>query len=225
MSDVLAEIPHAVLFDLDGTLLDTAPDLAAALNQARVNYGLSEMPLEEIRPLISHGSYALTSLGCPAPADSDRAEEFRQYLLRHYAENVAVKTILFEGMDVVLATLERNDIPWGIVTNKPGHLTRPLLNQMGLHDRAAVVISGDTIEEKKPHPAPLILAAKCLGIASNNCMYIGDAERDVIAGNAAGMRTVVATYGYIPADEEPMNWGADGVIGHPLEVTNWLALQ
>ncbi len=215
-------VPRGILFDLDGTLLDTAPDLAAALNYARQKYGLNKLALEDIRPLVSHGSHALTALGCPSPKQSERAEEFRQALLDYYAQNVAVGTTLFDGMDVVLQTLEAQLIPWGIVTNKPEYLTGSLLDRMNLSERCAVVISGDTIDEKKPHPAPLKLAAKRIGVDPHACIYVGDAERDVIAGNAAGMQTLVATYGYISADEEPTQWGADGVIGEPIEVTRWL---
>jgi len=219
----MARAPSKVLFDLDGTLLDTAPDLAWALNEVRARKGLPALDFERIRPHVSHGSFALTRIGCDADETSDDFEQFRLALLEIYSENVARETRLFAGMDLLLADLEARSILWGIVTNKPGWLTNPLLEQLGLDARAAVVISGDTTEKKKPHPAPLLLAAERMRTRPRECVYVGDAERDVAAGKSAGMYTLAALYGYIGPDDSPFDWGADAMVNAPLEVAAWLA--
>ncbi len=211
-----------VLFDLDGTLLDTAPDLAWALNEVRAANGLPALEFERIRPHVSHGSFALTKIGCDASEGSAEFERFRLAVLELYSENVARETQLFEGMDQLLDDLDSRSIPWGIVTNKPGWLTVPLLQQLNLQSRAGVVVSGDTAPEKKPHPAPLLLAAEHMGTPPGECVYVGDAERDVAAGKAAGMYTLAALYGYIGADDVPSNWGADALIRSPLDIRRWL---
>jgi 2-phosphoglycolate phosphatase len=213
--------PTNFLFDLDGTLLDTAPDLASALNRVRAKSNLPPISFERIRSIVSHGSYALCRLGSELLEESSKFEEFRLEFLDQYARHVARETRLFEGMDQLLRTLESANIPWGIVTNKPASLTEPLLTELGLDRRAAVVISGDTIAQKKPHPAPLLLAAERMHVSAGHCVYIGDAERDIAGGNAAGMRTIAVRYGYIAHDESPDGWGAEVVVNSPSEIIDW----
>ncbi len=211
-----------VLFDLDGTLLDTAPDMAWALNQMRIRDGNEVLDFQLIRPHVSHGSFALSRIGCDAAEGSDEFERFRLGLLQIYSDNIARETRLFVGVAEILRELESRSIQWGIVTNKPSWLTTPLLQQLELAKRATIVISGDTIPEKKPHPAQLLLAAERLNTSPGNCVYIGDAERDIVAGNAAGMLTVAALYGYLSADDAPATWGADNIVRTPTELGEWL---
>lgn len=219
----MLHVPSKVLFDLDGTLLDTAPGLAWALNEVRAAKGLQGLDFDRIRAQVSHGSVALTRIGCDADEGSDEFELFRRALLRIYRDNVAHETRLFEGMAELLHHLESRSIPWGIVTSKPGWLTLPLLQALDLETRAAVVISGDTAAQRKPHPAPLLLAAERLCTSPQECVYVGDAERDIHAGKAAGMYTLAALYGYIGADDSPAHWGADALVRTPLEIEIWLA--
>lgn len=213
---------HALLFDLDGTLLDTAPDMGAALNRLRLEENLEALDFETIRPNVSHGSLRLISLGFPE-AGGDEFERLRLRFLDLYAENVALETRLFPGLEKVLAESERLGIPWGVVTNKPGWLTGPLLAALGLDARAACVVSGDTLAVRKPHPLPLYHAAELLEVEPNRCVYVGDAERDIQAGRAAGMTTIVAAYGYIGTDERIDSWSASGVVRQPLELLEWIA--
>jgi phosphoglycolate phosphatase len=208
----------AVLFDLDGTLLDTAPDLAAALNRLRQLEGLAPLPYADIRPHVSHGSKALTRLGFELPPESAEFEALRLRLLDLYREDVASRSRLFDGMATVLLGLQSTGLSWGIVTNKPGWLTTPLLAQIALPVHPGCVISGDTLSVSKPDPAPLLLAAAQLGIPPQNCLYIGDAARDVEAGQRAGMATLVAAYGYLTQDDIPTDWGAGGMVDSPLEI-------
>jgi N-acetyl-D-muramate 6-phosphate phosphatase len=212
---------RAVLFDLDGTLLDTAHDLAGALNELRRQEGLEALPFVRIRNQVSHGSSALVRLGFP---DANEAEflALRERLLEIYRGALVVHTVPFDGMPELLTRLERDHIPWGVVTNKPGFLTEPLLEQLGLRTRAGVVVSGDTLAERKPHPLPLLYAAQQLGVAPSASVYVGDAQRDVQAARAAGMRAVVACFGYIGPEETPRAWPADAWVHSPLEIYDWL---
>ncbi len=214
---------HGVLFDLDGTLLDTAPDLAAALNRTRADYGLPALPYAAIRPWVSHGSYALTRLGFEFAETSAEFEAARLALLDHYHAHLAEGTAPFPGMRALLAELEARGVAWGIVTNKPAWLTEPLLARLGLDWCPACIVSGDTLPERKPHPAPLLHAARLLGCAPACCVYVGDAERDVAAGRAAGMRTLVAAYGYLAPDDEPARWQAHAILDSPQALARWLA--
>ena len=208
-------MPSALLFDLDGTLADTAPDLAAALNAVLRAEGRSALPLEVIRPHVSHGAPRLVRLGFGAEIPEDEFERLRTQLLHAYAGAVCEETRLFEGMEEVLRHLESAGIPWGIVTNKPGWLTEPLLEAMGMMPRVRSVVSGDTLQRRKPHPDPLLLAASQMGVEPQHCVYAGDAQRDIDAGHAAGMYTVAVTWGYIPEEEEPGRWGAHRLIRQP----------
>ncbi len=214
--------PRAILFDLDGTLLDTAPDMALALNRVRAEDGLEPLSFENIRPLVSHGSLALTRLGFEFSEQSDEFEARRQRLLDIYADHVADATQLFPGMAGVLDRIEQTDRQWGIVTNKPHWLTTPLLDALNLAERAGCVISGDSTKRLKPHPDPLLEAAEQLGADPSSCLYIGDAERDVEAAIAAHMPVLIATYGYIAADEDPLTWGGVGQVAAPHDILAWL---
>lgn len=207
---------EAVLFDLDGTLIDTAPDMGGALNNLLIEEGLSPLPLETIRPYVSQGGLVLTQLGFSAHVTDDEIEPLRQRYLQHYRDIVADNSVLFNGFEEILQTLKDNQLAWGIVTNKPEWLTTPLLEQLGLS--SPVVICGDTLEHRKPHPLPLQVAAKNLGIDCQKCIYVGDDERDIIAGRAANMKTLIAAYGYISTDTVLDDWQADGIIQQPLDL-------
>jgi phosphoglycolate phosphatase len=211
----------ALLLDLDGTLLDTAPDMGGALNLLRREHGFEPLPHSAIRPVVSHGAVRLVALGFPE-ATGNEFERLRLRFLDLYAANLATGTRLFPGFDAVLSVLEERGIPWGIVTNKPAWLTDPLLAALGLAGRAACAVSGDTVAERKPHPLPLLHAASLIGVPSDRCVYVGDAERDIQAGRAAGMTAVVAAYGYLGADEDPLRWEPHGVVDAPLELLQWL---
>ena len=213
---------RTVLFDLDGTLLDTAPDLADALNTVLANNGRAPLPYETIRPVVSHGGIALIDLGFGLAHTDPQFETLRAQLLKAYRSNISRKTRPFPGIADVLDTLEERGINWGVVTNKPGWLTDPLLHDLDLYSRAACVVSGDTLDERKPHPAPMLHACEQAGSAPAQCVYVGDARRDIEAGNNAGMHTVVALFGYIPDDDDPHAWQADAAINTPAELLDWL---
>ncbi len=211
-----------VLFDLDGTLADTAPDLAAALNAVRQAKGEPALPFEKIRPAVSHGGKALIEVGFNLSPDSDEAETLRLQLLDHYRDNIANHTRLFPGMEKVLTYIEQSGANWGVVTNKPGWLTEPLMAELGLQPRAACIISGDTLNERKPHPAPLLHACELAGSQPEDCVYIGDAERDIMAGKRAGMHTLLALFGYLDESDQPHEWGADASVESPQAILHWL---
>lgn len=212
----------ALLLDLDGTLLDTAPDMGGALNRLRVEHGLEPLPSTVIRPVVSHGAVRLVALGFPG-AEGDALEQLRLRFLEIYARNLAEHTCLFPGIDAVLTELEDRGLPWGVVTNKPAWLTDPLLEALALGHRAACVVSGDTLPERKPHPLPLLHAAALAGVPPEHCVYVGDAERDIQAGRAAGMATVVAAYGYLSADDDPRSWQPTGIVSEPADLREWMA--
>ncbi|MDH5184319.1 MAG: phosphoglycolate phosphatase [Gammaproteobacteria bacterium] len=218
----MSNVIRTVLFDLDGTLADTAPDLAYALNEVRREQGLEAMPFEQIRPVVSHGGIALIRLGFQLEPEQAEFEPLRHRLLQIYQDNISTLTTLFEGMETVLDRLEKRGVLWGVVTNKPAWLTNPLMEQMGLAKRAATIISGDTLPQRKPHPAPMLLACEQTGSQPEQCLYIGDAERDIEAGRAAGMKTMVALFGYIEEHDQPEQWGADSMIDTPLSILDWL---
>ncbi len=220
----LARPGHGVLFDLDGTLLDTAPDMVGALNELRMLEGLAPLPCAALRQHVSHGSARLVSVGFGLDA-GDEFERLRQRFLDVYRARLASDTRPFEGMEAVLAAVESAGFAWGVVTNKPGWLTEPLLQELKLRERCACVVSGDSLPVRKPHPAPLLHAAETLGLAPAHCTYVGDAERDIQAGRAAGMRTLVAAFGYLGDGDQPATWEADGIVSTPLELLGWLGLE
>jgi N-acetyl-D-muramate 6-phosphate phosphatase len=212
---------EAVLFDLDGTLLDTAPDMIGTLNSLRLDNGLAPLPFAAVRAEVSHGSSRLVQIGFPG-ADAERCALLQRRFLELYGARLAAETRLFDGMDRVLVELSRRGLGAGIVTNKPARLTDALLEQLGLRARFVCVVSGDTLPERKPHPLPMLHAARLAGAAPEACVYVGDAQRDVQAAHAAGMRALVAVYGYLRTDEDWAAWGGDGSIGRPAELLDWL---
>lgn len=212
---------RAVLFDLDGTLLDTAPDMVGALNALRLEHGRPALPYEDVRILVSHGGGRLVKLGFP-DADAATFEHLLRRFLDGYRANLSVHTRLFDGMAAVLDELTRRGMPLGIVTNKPAWLTDPLLEQLGLARRFACVVSGDTVSARKPDAMPMLHAAKVADVRPEQCLYVGDAERDVAAAHAAGMPALVATYGYLEPGENWRAWGGDGFIERPAQLLEWL---
>ncbi len=210
-----------MLFDLDGTLLDTAPDLIRALNHVRVDQGREPMAYDVARTQVSHGSSGLIRLGFP-DLSGEPLEKLRLQLLDFYSAHLSLGTKLFDGCQAVLDNLAARGMTWGIVTNKPEFLTTPLLATLGLDRVAGSVVSGDTLPQRKPHPAPLLLAASQLSLPPDQCLYVGDAERDVQASRAAGMPVLVARYGYLGPDDDPEGWQPDGHIDSPLGIIDWL---
>ena len=212
----------AVLFDLDGTLADTALDLGYALNEQRRLHGLPPLPHEQIRPYASHGTIGLLEAGFGLAPEDESFAAMREEYLKLYTANLCRLTHLFEGMAQTLAQLEQRGMAWGVVTNKPARFTDPLMAALGLSERAASIISGDTCAHPKPHPEPLLCASREIGLEPQQCAYVGDAQRDMEAAIAAGMRPIVALYGYLGANDRPQEWAAHGMIESPLELLNLL---
>lgn len=211
-------IRTGLLFDLDGTLADTAPDLVAVLNRLLAEAGRPPVPYSIARNVVSHGAIGLIRLGFGLAPDTAVDESLRQRFLDLYVENGHINSSLFIPLNIILSISSSIGARWGVVTNKPEMLTVPLLDCLGVLESAAVVVSGDTLPQRKPDPAPLTLAARELGLAPADCIYLGDAERDVIAGRAAGMRTVSTSYGYIRPGEDPTRWQADANVDHPRKI-------
>lgn len=207
-----------VLFDLDGTLADTAPNLGRALNTQRERHGLPPLPDDVIRPHASHGTRGLLGVGFDLSPGDAVFGAMRDEYLALYDEVFCQRPALFEGMAELLSEIEAQGLLWGIVTNKPRRFTIPLMDALGLSKRAASIVSGDDCERPKPYPDTLLLASKQTGVEPDGCIYVGDAERDIVAGKAAGMATFVATYGYLGDDDKPEEWGAQGMISTPLEL-------
>ena len=207
-----------ILFDLDGTLVDTAHDLGAALNIQLERHGKPALPHEVIRPVASHGSRGLLELGFKlSPADNNFLAMRDEYLAI-YEDVLTHSPELFDGMSEVLETIEANGLNWGIVTNKPKRFTAPIMRSMQLDKRAACIISGDDAPRPKPYPDTLLMACSIMNTQAKNCIYIGDAARDIEAGQAAGMRTAVALYGYLSEMDDPVNWGADFMVEQPADI-------
>lgn len=217
----MAEPLKAVLFDLDGTLLDTAPDLGQALNRVRGDEGLPPLPDALIRTQVSHGGKALIQLGFPERSADDK-ETLRLRLLSYYSANIADQTRPFPGMDTLLDILDAQNIPWGIITNKPMRFTDPLCEALGLDRRAQAIVSGDTADHPKPHPEPMLLAAQACGVTAEQCVYIGDAQRDIEAGRNAGMTTVAALFGYLSDSDQPQDWQAHVMAESVQDLSHWL---
>lgn len=218
-----ARLPvRAVLFDLDGTLADTAPDLAAAANRVRADRALPPLPLAALRGYASAGARGLLGAAIGITGDDADYESLRDAFLAYYENALCEHTRLFDGTIEVLAELERRGLPWGIVTNKAQRFTLPLLKRLALVPRSGAIVCGDTTPYIKPHPAPLLAAAQALGIDAACCVYVGDAERDITAGIAAGMKTLVARYGYFPPEDVPERWPADGTIDSLPALLDWL---
>ncbi len=213
---------RAVLFDLDGTLVDTAPDLGHALNLQRARHGLPPLAAAVIRPQASHGARGLIELGFDLHPDHARFAGMREEFLQIYADNLCLYSRPFAGILELLDALEARHIPWGVVTNKPARFTEPLMSLLDLAERAACIVSGDTCPQPKPHPAPMLAAAELCGTRPGECLYLGDAERDIEAARAAAMPALVAAWGYLGADDTPHAWGARAQIRHPLETLEHL---
>jgi len=215
-------VTRVVLFDLDGTLVDTARDLGLALNEMRHSRGLTPVADASIRAQASHGARGLLRIGFGLVPTDDGYEAMRQEFLDIYAGRLTTSSTLFPGMADVLEAIEARDMRWGVVTNKPARFTEPLLDHLGLGSRAACVVCGDTCPRPKPHPDPLFHACRQTDARPQDCLYVGDAQRDVEAATAAGMPTLVALYGYIAEEDRPREWGARGYIDRPLDLLGYL---
>lgn len=198
----------AVLFDLDGTLVDTAPDMVAVLQAMQSAHGIDPLPYDVGRTYVSNGAIGLLGVGFP-DANASYGDELHIEFLERYAETLCEASGVFTGLEALLDRLEAADCPWGVVTNKPEYLTNPLLDALGLASRCACAVSGDSLPVRKPDPAPLLLACDMAGVEPHRTIYVGDASRDIEAGLRAGTATIAATYGYITEDDDPREWGAD----------------
>ena len=214
--------PQAVFFDLDGTLADTADDLAAPVNAMRVESGLPPLPVEALRPYASMGARGLIGAGLGVTPEDAAFAALRDDFLRRYERDICVRTALFAGMAEVIGRLEGNGIVWGVVSNKVERYVRPILASLGLLTRSAAAIGGDTTAHAKPHPEPLLHAARLTGVAAERSVYVGDDRRDIEAGRAAGMITVAAAYGFCGDASPPAHWGADFLIDHPAQLLTLL---
>ena len=212
----------AVLFDLDGTLIDSAPDLAATANAMRASRGLEALPYERLRPMVGSGARGMVGAAFGITPEDDSYLALRDEFLERYAVGLLEQTRLFADVAPVVERIERAGLPWGIVTNKATRFTTPVVVGLGL--RAAVVISGDTTPHSKPHPAPLLEAARRLECLPTRCVYVGDDLRDMMAGRSAGMATLAAAWGYLGETQPIGDWGADAIIEDPSELLNWLGL-
>lgn len=214
---------RAVLFDLDGTLIDSAPDLGAAADKMRTDRGLPSLPPQAYRPMAGAGARGMIGVAFGHGTDHPEYERLREEFFLNYEACLTERTYAFEGVPELLAALERMGLGWGVVTNKMERFTLPLVRQMPLFATAAAVVCGDTTPHAKPHPAPLFEAARRLGLAPQHCLYVGDDERDIQAGRAAGMPTVAACYGYLGATGDTLSWGADVQINSALDLLKYLA--
>jgi phosphoglycolate phosphatase len=215
---------RAVLFDLDGTLIDSAPDLAAAANALRAARGLGPLPYEALRPMVGAGARGMVGAAFGVAPGHEEFETLREEFLQRYQQGLLERTVVFGDMEPLLVALEAQGLPWGIVTNKASRFTDPVVCGLGLRHRAAVVISGDTTPHAKPHPEPLLEAARRLGLPAEACVYVGDDLRDMQAGRAAGMATLAAAWGYLGQGEAIEDWGADAILKSPRQLLNWLGL-
>jgi len=214
--------PKAVLFDLDGTLIDSAPDLGAAADKMRTDRGLPSLEYALYRPVAGSGARGMLHVAFGMTEAHADYEDFKNEFLNNYQQAMTVKTTVFSGVTDMLAALPAMGLRWGVVTNKSQRFTIPLSQHMELFKTAGAVVSGDTTPHAKPHPAPLFEGARLLDLPPGDCWYVGDDERDIVAGKAAGMVTVAANYGYLGVETEVLHWGADFVIHHPMELVDLL---
>lgn len=212
----------AVLFDLDGTLIDSAPDLGAAADKMRTDRGLPSLPLERYRPMAGSGARGMLGEAFGMTPDHPEFSMMREEFFTNYESQMTVRTQIFDGVPEMVHQILRRNMAWGVVTNKAARFTEPLTRAIPLFLTAGAVVSGDTTAHSKPHPAPLLEAASRLGIQPEQCIYVGDDERDIVAGLAAGMGTVAASYGYLGAKSDPMAWGAHAAIKTPMELLKLL---
>lgn len=213
---------RAVLFDLDGTLIDSAPDLGAAADRMRIDRGLQSLPYERYRPMAGAGARGMLGVGFGITPDSPEFPEMREEFFRNYEQCMTERTYAFDGVTELIAQLQAVAMPWGVVTNKSMRFTDPLTQQMPLFASAGAIVSGDTTPHAKPHPAPLLEAAARIGLPPQCFVSVGDDERDIVAGKAAGMKTVAACYGYLGATSDTLHWQADAQINSPLELLKLL---
>lgn len=213
-----------VLFDLDGTLVDTAPDLIACLNKALAAHSYPAVSHEAIKPCISLGALAMIKYAVP-DIDSNQENQLLEFMLDCYQNNIAEHSRFFTGMAETLNNIENLGLKWGVVTNKRERFTLPLMDALNLSSRAACVISGDTTANSKPHPEPMLAACLQAKVQPENCVYIGDAAHDIAAGKSANMKTLAAVYGYLKEGDQPENWGADALIKHPQQLKQWIKDQ
>jgi phosphoglycolate phosphatase len=209
---------EAVLFDLDGTLIDSAPDLGAAVDRMRTRRGLPSLPLERYRPMAGAGARGMLGIAFGMAPDHPDFERMREEFFVSYEGSMTQHTRIFDGVPELISRLCERGLRWGVVTNKSSRFTDPLTRSMDLFASSGAVVSGDTTPHAKPHPAPLLEAARRLQVAPSRCIYVGDDERDVAAGRAAGMATIAAAYGYLGANAQVVEWGADARIEHPLSL-------
>jgi N-acetyl-D-muramate 6-phosphate phosphatase len=213
---------RGVLFDLDGTLIDSAPDLAGAANRLRADHGLEPLPLDMLRPMVGSGARGMVGVAFGVAPGEARFEPLRDTFLAHYEAMLLERTAPFAGVEELLSALEAAGIPWGIVTNKAARFTLPIVAGLKLDERAAAVVCGDTTPHSKPHPAPLLHAARAMGLAPEDVVYVGDDLRDAQAARAAGMPMVAATWGYLGLGEPVHDWGADALVDTPAQLLEWL---
>ena len=221
----MPEVIEAVLFDLDGTLADTAPDMALTVNRMLEKRGRATVPVEAVRPHVSKGARGMIGAAFGLTPEDDGFQALREEFLALYAENLCIGTRLFPEMDALLDELEAAGLLWGVVTNKFERFALPLIDALGLAHRAGVVVGGDTCPRPKPFPDPLLFAATSLGVAPMRTLYVGDDERDVQAARAAGMPVLVAAYGYLGDGNPPILWGADALVRSPLGIGEWLGTR
>ncbi|APW37117.1 phosphoglycolate phosphatase [Rhodoferax koreense] len=212
----------AVLFDLDGTLIDSAPDLGAAVDRMRTDRGLDSLPLSHYRHMAGAGARGMLGLAFDMKPDHPDFPAMREEFFVNYENCMTERTHAFDGVAELIAQLDARGLPWGVVTNKAERFSLPLTRAIPLFATARTVVCGDTTPHSKPHPEPLFEAARRIGLAPERCLYVGDDERDIIAGRAAGMGTIAATYGYLGNKADPAAWGAHASIDTPLALLNWL---
>ncbi len=216
---------RAVLFDLDGTLIDSAPDLGAAVDAMRQSRGMPSLPLAQYRPMAGAGARGMLGIGFGMTPEHPDFNTLREEFFTNYEKCLTQRTLVFPEVAELLAALVAQGLPWGVVTNKSARFTVPLTHAMPLFATAGTIVSGDTTPFAKPHPQPLLEAAQRLGIAPECCVYVGDDERDIVAGLAAGMKTVAVTYGYLGQKADTSDWGAHATINSAGELLQLLALS
>ena len=221
MTQIFNGQAKAVFFDLDGTLVDTAPDMVAALQELQTAHGVAPVAYALGRSHVSNGALGLLRLAFPATSIDENSPLLCDYISR-YAARVCEQSRIFVGLEALLEQLDRIAVPWGVVTNKPSHLTTPIMAALGLAKRSVCTVSGDTLAARKPDPAPLVHACKVANVLPADCIYVGDAARDIEAGCRAGMATVAATYGYVVNSDDPQGWGADEYARDPVELAQIL---